>query len=221
MTRQLIQPLLIALTFLVGTAQGHAEISLAELKSSIALNGTAVPPTRDIWGTDAADFVDPAYAKWAWNNLRSFEELSNELGKYETAYTAWEKTAEAEYKKEIKTILKDVPFLKRGKIKKAHRIETDKKAFLNSTNQDAIAKYRDLELMRLEWNVSFEKGAPFDAGNWVAYEVFYCERHTKRFNFRMEDCRIPNWRRPDVPEAYKVTYERRKAEGTLKYLQTN
>ncbi|WNZ53983.1 hypothetical protein QT397_02255 (plasmid) [Microbulbifer sp. MKSA007] len=221
MTWQLTQPLLIALTFLVGTAQAQAEIKLGELKSSIALEGSAVPPTRHNWGTDASDFVDPTYAKWAWNNLNNFEALSEELAKYESAYMAWEKSAETEYKRGVKAVVKDVPFLKRGKIEKAFRVESDKKIFLASEQQEAIAKYRDLELMRLSWNYSFVKSAPFAAEDWRAYEVFYCERNTKRFNFRMEDCRIPNWRSPDVPEAYKATYERRKAEGTLKYLQTN
>ncbi|WP_063289741.1 MULTISPECIES: hypothetical protein [unclassified Pseudovibrio] len=221
MTWQLTQPLLIALTFLIGTVQAQAEINLDELKSSIALDGAAVPPTRHNWGTDASDFLDPTYAKWAWNNLKSFEDLSNELAKYEAAYKAWEKSAEAEYKQGVKSVVKDVPFLKRGKVEKAFRVETDKKVFQTSEHQDAVAKYRDLELMHLEWSYSLEKSAPFDAENWRAYEVFYCDRHTKRFNFRMEDCRIPNWRSPDVPEAYKAMYERRKNEGSLKYLQTN
>ncbi|QUS59115.1 hypothetical protein [Pseudovibrio brasiliensis] len=221
MTWQLTQPLLIALTFLAGMSQAQAEISLDELKSSIALDGSAVPPTRHIWGTDSSDFVDPAYAKWAWNNLKNFEDLSNELAKHEDAYKAWEKTSETAYKQGVKAAVKNVPFLKRGKVEEAFRVESDKKVFLASDQQEAIAKYRDLELMRLSWNTSFEQDVPFDAEHWRAFETFHCERNTKRYNFRMEDCRIPNWRRPDLDPFFKTTYERRKAEGTLKYLQTN
>ncbi|WP_063290524.1 MULTISPECIES: hypothetical protein [unclassified Pseudovibrio] len=219
MTRQLTQSLLIALAFLAGSAQAQAEISLIDFEGTILLEGNGT--TNRSWSTDASDFLDPAYAKWAWNNLKSFEELSDELGKHEEAYIAWEKASNNLFEKNVRATLKKAPFLKRTQAKVGLRTQVDREAFSASSHQEAVAKFRDLTLLRTAWNIAFEKSTPFDAENWRAYEVFYCDRHTKEFNFRMKDCRIPNWRRPDVPQAYKAMYERRKKEGTLKYLQTN
>jgi len=219
MTWQLTQPLLIALTFFAGTAQAQAEISLDGFEGTILLEGNGA--TNRTWSTNASDFLDPAYAKWAWNNLKSFDELSDELGMHEEAYIAWEKASNDRFNERVDAALKKVPPFKYTKAQVELRTQVDREAFSASSDQEAIAKYRDLTLLRTAWNKSFEQDAPFDAENWRAFEMFYCEQNTKRYNFRMEDCRIPNWRRPDVPEAYKAMYERRKNEGSLKYLQTN
>ncbi|WP_093177668.1 hypothetical protein [Pseudovibrio sp. Tun.PSC04-5.I4] len=215
---QLIQALLIALSFLGFTSLARAEPDIDNLKGSIALKGTGSTNIIVI-DISAATILDLAYAKWAWTTLKSHEEVTAELAKYEGAYKVFEQAAQAEFTPRWKVKIKATPILQWEKTKRKFRAQVDREVFLQSTDQVAIARYRDLTLLEYKWYGNFGNTAPWHPEDWQAFESFYCDKHTRFLGFAMDGCAIPNWRRPDTDELYKSMYEERKREGRLEFLQ--
>ncbi|WP_143521616.1 hypothetical protein [Pseudovibrio sp. Tun.PSC04-5.I4] len=215
--RQLIQASLIALSFLGFSSLAHAEPDIDNLKGSIVLEGDGSTNIMD--GMNAARILDLAYAKWAWTTLKSHEEVTAELVKYEGTYKAFEQAAEAEFKPRWKVARKGISIFKETKAERKFRAQVDREVFLQSTDQAAIARYHDLTLLEYKWNGKFGNTAPWHPEDWEAFETYYCDKHTRVLGFAMDGCAIPNWRRPDTREFYKSMYEERKREGLLEFLQ--
>ncbi|WP_063307456.1 hypothetical protein [Pseudovibrio sp. Ad46] len=208
-----------ALSVLGVVSAAQAEPDINHLKGSIVLKGEGSTNIMD--GMNASRILDPDYSKWAWNNLTNYAQVAEELAKYEGAYKAFEQASEVEFAPRWEKLKKNYQFHKRTKPRREFRAQVDREVFVQSTYQDAIARYRDLALLEYKWNGNFANTSPWHAEDWTAFESFYCDRHTRFLGVIMEGCSIPNWRRPDTDEFYKRMYEQRKSEGRLEFLQSN
>ncbi|WP_068004465.1 hypothetical protein [Pseudovibrio axinellae] len=189
------------------------------LKGSIVLKGEGSTNIFD--GVKDTRFLDLAYAQWAWSNLKSPTDVAAELAKYKGAYKTFEQAAKAEFKPRWKVKYMSIPDNQWTKAGRELRAQVDREVFVQSPDQDAIARYRDLILLEMAWDGYVSRRAPWHAEDWEAFESFYCDRHTRVLGFVMDGCAIPNWHRPDPGAWKKVGYERLKREGRLEFLQSN
>ncbi|MGH0004741.1 hypothetical protein ACQU0X_32140 [Pseudovibrio ascidiaceicola] len=201
----------------MSAAQAAPDIN--HLKGSIVLKGKGTTNIFD--GIVDTRFLDLAYAKWAWNNLNSPTDIAAELAKHEGAYKAFEQASKAKFTPLWRSKSKGIPSIKRAKVSRELRAQVDRELFLQSSDQDAIARYRDLTLLEMAWDGYVSGKAPWHPEDWEAFESFYCDKHTRVLGFVMDGCAISNWHRPDPGAWKKVGYERLKREGRLEFLQSN
>ncbi|MGH0004639.1 hypothetical protein ACQU0X_31630 [Pseudovibrio ascidiaceicola] len=210
---------LIALTFFGCVSAAHATPDIEKLESSIVLKGSGA--TDIDHSMKPSRLLDVAYSTWAWTHLKTHEEVMAELAKYEAAYTAFQKASDTEYDTRWDIEIKHTPTFGWAEKQWALRARVDRELFLQSPDQDAIARYHDLALLKYRWGWRLTATAPWHAEDWAAFETFYCKFHSEYFNPVMgESCTLPNWRRPDAPETHRYAYERRKRKGLLEFLKT-
>ncbi|MGH0004352.1 hypothetical protein ACQU0X_30150 [Pseudovibrio ascidiaceicola] len=216
---QLTQSLLIALTFFGFTSAAHAAPDIEKFESSIVLEGHGATNRRN--DMKPSRLLDVAYSTWAWTHLKNHEDVMVELAKYEAAYTAFQKASDTEYTTRWDVEIKGTALFSRAGNEWALRARVDRDVFLQSPDQDAIARYHDLALLKYRWGWRLTATAPWHGEDWAAFETFYCEAHAEYFNPVMgESCALPNWRRPDAPETHRYAYERRKRKGLLEFLKS-